>query len=678
MNRRNLFLSAMLVVLLAFTGSVAQAQTVIRLLCIGNSFSEDAVEQNLYELAHEAGYELIIGNAYRGGQGLESHWNVVSKHQADFEYRKVVGGKKTNRTKVVLDDIVRDEPWDIITFQQVSQDAGLYATYQPYLQQLIDYVKRLTTAKHVTYGFHQTWAYAKGADHWGFAKYDRDQMKMYRGIIDASQRVLHDHKDLSFLVPCGTAIQNARTTALGDHMNRDGYHLDYHLGRYTAACTWLEVITGVAATDVSWHPSTINDDAALVARRAAHAAVQQPYAVMPQPSGLDTLRISMFGSSVANGTGATDMHGYAWQYNRQLQDRWRWQLSRYPFAISNISVGGNTTVHLLNRYHDLVYDLSRYVIFGLSLGNEGIHDTQDRQGVFNRWRDNMLKLISMARADGKVPVVMNNYTRADFTDSDYVYVRRLNLLIHQWDVPSVNTLGAIDDGHGRWTKDYQGDPYHPNDAGHEELMLAIPPSLFDALAQSKPLPVRDTTQHAVLSGSETFSFRGEGTVHPFAVTFTIDGNHAGRLFTLHSGNRQARIGINKKHQAYYVTMEGDSLVSTTRLSKAHHTITLSHYYASARTLFDVDGSMLQHGERLLPGLMTLGDETGSSKCSRQFGELMFWRSALNADEMAATRAGKLLKSSLELYLPLGEQQKASPVNRAQSLNNVRFTSGLSH
>ena len=40
----------------------------------------------------------------------------------------------------------------------------------------------------------------------------------------------------------GTAIQNARTSFVGDHMNRDGYHLDLKIGRYTAACTWFEKI----------------------------------------------------------------------------------------------------------------------------------------------------------------------------------------------------------------------------------------------------------------------------------------------------------------------------------------------------------------------------------------------------------------------------------------------------
>ena len=673
MLQYKLRLGILSLMLLSLTSwAVAQDRPTLRVLAIGNSFSEDAVEQNLYELAREAGYELIIGNAYRGGQGLESHWKVVSQKTPDFEYRKVVGGRKTNRTKVVLDEIVLDEPWDIITFQQVSQDAGLSSTYFPYLFYLINYVKSLVVLPRVRYGFHQTWAYAQSSDHWGFPKYDRDQMKMYRSIVSSVEQAVKSSPDLTFIVPSGTTIQNARTSGLGDYLNRDGYHLDYNVGRYAAACTWLEILTGVSPVGLTYRPSSVTADQAAVVRRAAHDAVTNPGSVTQQPSGINPFRISMFGSSVANGTGAEDNHGYAYLFNEQLRNRTSQGESKYPLTISNISVGGNTTVHLLGRYKDLMHDLGRYVIFGLSLGNEGIHDAENQEAVFERWRDNMLTLISKARADGKVPVVMNNYTRADFNESDYAYVKRLNLLIHQWDVPSVSTLGAIDDGHGRWAKDYQGDPYHPNTAGHRELMYAIPPSLFDALVEGKPLPERDTTQQTTLAGKEVFEFQGEGTVHPFAVSVGVRGKTQGRLLTLHSGNRQARVGINSAGRAYYVTLSGDSLVSSRKLSNQWHTITLSHYYAQGRTLFFIDNEKVEHAERITLGRVTVGDEVGKSSRSHKFRELMFWRSALNPDENAALLSGVLLKSSLEIYMPLSDTQKSVPTNLAQSLNQVRF------
>lgn len=407
----------------------------------------------------------------------------------------------------------------------------------------------------------------------------------------------------------------------------------------------------------------------------AFLQAQQP-AVAAQTSDIDSCRISMFGSSVAYGTGATNDQGYAYLYDLQLRRRTKDGVSQYPFRISNISVGGNTTVHLLNRYQDLINDRGLYVIFGLSLGNEGIHGADNQDAVFRRWRDNMLTLIKKARQDGKIPVVMNNYTRADFNEDDYFYVRRLNLLIHEWDLPSVSTLGAIDDGAGHWAKGFENDPAHPNTAGHREFMYAIPPSLFDALAEGKRLPERDASQHTTLTGSEVFEFTGEGTVHPFAVSFTVNGNAAGRLLTIHSGSREAHIGVNSDHKAYYVPITGDSLIINTPLTDEWHTITLSHYYAGRRTLFYVDGEGQELKERIAPGRMTLGDETGLSAASRQYGELFFWRSALNPDEIAAHVSGKLLKSSLEIYMPLSDGQKTAPTNLAQTMNQPRFVADI--
>ena len=233
----------------------AMQGSVIRVLAIGNSFSDDAVEHYLYELAIEGGDTLIIGNAYRGGQGYESHWRVVEDNKADFEYRKIVAGNRTNERHTLL-DCLKDEPWDIITFQQVSQDAGDDATYEPWLTNLINYVREHATNPDIQLGLHRTWAYAANSDHWGFSKYGKDQQRMFQAIVDATNRARKAHPELKLLIPTGTAIQNGRTSYVGDRFCRDGYHLSFLLGRYTASLTWLEVITGQSAIGKKYTPPT--------------------------------------------------------------------------------------------------------------------------------------------------------------------------------------------------------------------------------------------------------------------------------------------------------------------------------------------------------------------------------------------------------------------------------------
>ena len=656
----------------------ALAQNTMRILTIGNSFSADAVEQYLYELGNEAGYDLIIGNAYRAGQGLESHWNVVSQGEAKFEYHKIVDGKKTNQKGLRLDSIAKDEPWDVITFQQVSQDAGLGNTYSPYLEELMEYVKQLVGRDDVRYGFQQTWAYAQNSTHSGFVNYKNDQQEMYNCIVTTVHDMLEKHPDISFCIPTGTAIQNMRTSVVGDHMNRDGYHLDYTLGRYTAACTWLEALTGVSPVGMTYCPKTIRrKELAAVAQQAAHDAMLNPETITPETESLvllDSCRISVFGSSVAHGTGAKDDHGYAYLYNQQLKQRNLSGTSPYAFETSDICIGGNTTTHLLNRYHDLVYDLGRYVVFGVSLGNEGIHNSSRQQEVANQWCNNIQRLAEMARNDGKVPVVMNNYGRRDFTAKDYNCVKQTNLKVQQWDMPSVNLLGAIDDGAGHWVKGYENDAFHPNSLGHKEMMLAIPPSLFDALAMGKTVPERDKSKELTLSRGNTLRFTPEGMVHPYAISLVIQGGDRGRLVTLTGTNgRSAWIGVNRDHKVYYCAASGDSIVCPIPLEdNVRHTITLSHRYAARHTLFYLDTEGLEVDERLQLASVCIGDAT-SKGTRRKLSELFFWRSALNHDEIVALAKGNMLRSSLEIYAATDNEEKDSLTNLAQSMNNtLRF------
>lgn len=253
-----------------------EAKNVIRILAIGNSFSEDAVENYLYELAHAAGDSLVIGNVYIGGCSLETHSKNAASNAASYSYRKIIGGKKTVSEHQTLAYCITNEPWDYISFQQVSQNSGIYSTYFPYLTDLLAYTKSKATNPRVKFILHRTWAYAKNSSHAGFVNYHRNQDEMFRAIVDATRKVVKDVKAIRFLIPSGTAIQNARTSDIGDNFNRDGYHLQLTYGRYTAACTWFEAITGKSVIGNSYIPETVTKHQALVAQHAAHYAMKKP------------------------------------------------------------------------------------------------------------------------------------------------------------------------------------------------------------------------------------------------------------------------------------------------------------------------------------------------------------------------------------------------------------------
>lgn len=401
---------------------------------------------------------------------------------------------------------------------------------------------------------------------------------------------------------------------------------------------------------------------------------QMVYNIEPL-NGIDDHRITVMGSSVSNGQGATDNHGYAYMFDRLVASRNQDGLSENPFFISSIAVNGNNTINLLDRYSELVNDFSRYVVFGVSLGNEGIHGAADQEAVYNQFATNMQRLIAKAREDGMVPVVMNNYTRGDFEASDYGYVRRMNLLINSWDVPSVNLLGAIDNGAGKWADGFQNgdDIYHPNTEGHAELFHAITPSLFDALKAGKPIPVRKTGNSMVINQKGKIEFTPEDVVHPFALVVSLNELPEGEFVNLFTEAGEATISLAGNNLTY-TSPAGETIsgsLTTGERGGAPLYVTLSHYHAQGRTLlYAGDDAIGELAEKIAPVKVTLLPGAGKS----DIGEVMFFRSALNADEVKAIGEGKMIQSSLEVYLPFDDAE-APGRNDAQAMTEATVVAG---
>lgn len=399
-------------------------------------------------------------------------------------------------------------------------------------------------------------------------------------------------------------------------------------------------------------------------------------------NGIDPYRISVMGSSVSNGQGATDNHGYAYMFDQLISTRHNDNLSEHPFYISSIAVNGNNTVNLLDRYSELTNEFGKYVIYGVSLGNEGIHGAADQQAVYNQFANNMQLLISKAREEGKEVVVMNNYTRGDFTPADYEFVKKMNLLINSWDLPSVNLLGAIDNGVGIWADGYQNndDIYHPNTDGHSELFYAITPSLFDALHAGKPLPERVAGTGFLMNDKGIVEFEPENTVHPFALVVSLNGAVEGEFVTIATADGNATIAIEGT-TVTYTAPNGNVITGTlpaaatpaARAAANATTLTLSHYHAQGRTLLYAGNTLIgETAGKLAPTKVSVKPQSGKLNLS----ELMFYRSALNADEVAAINNGDMIKSSLDVYLPFAEGTLPE-TNHAQSMVAVKADSGIS-
>ena len=238
----------------------------LKVLMIGNSFADDAINY-AYEIAKNAGIpeeNIVIADIYIGGCVLDTHWANAQSNAAAYRFGLEREGwfDGTSYTNWTMEQAIKYTDWDFITFQQGSSASGDPNSFSN-LQNLMDYVYDIATDEannpnanpNVKFAWHQTWAYQQGTTAAHFSKYNFDQMTMYNGIVSCVESIVLN-KNFVAVIPNGTAVQNARTSFIGDTFSRDEHnHLSYGAGRYIAAMGLVGTLTGRDMSQITWKPT---------------------------------------------------------------------------------------------------------------------------------------------------------------------------------------------------------------------------------------------------------------------------------------------------------------------------------------------------------------------------------------------------------------------------------------
>ena len=220
----------------------------MKILCIGNSFSQDATRY----LREVSGDTLFVRNLYIGGCSLETHMINIKENNAYYDYQ--LDGEKLR--EISINEALTLEEWDYITIQQVSHFSGIEWTYEPFISYVLDYIK--SACPNAKIAFHRTWSYDPASNHGGFPYYNRDTKLMYEKIVEASSKIAKKYN--LPIIDNGTSIQRARELDFfnvekgGVSINRDGFHLSLDYGRYLAALTMYEFFTGKSKKTVTFAP----------------------------------------------------------------------------------------------------------------------------------------------------------------------------------------------------------------------------------------------------------------------------------------------------------------------------------------------------------------------------------------------------------------------------------------
>ena len=241
----------------------------MKILSIGNSFSQDA-QRYLHRIAKSTGYELNSYNLYVGGCPLSRHHEIMITGEKAYELE--INGETTNEF-VSLDDVITKHEWDIITVQQVSNQSPDFATYEPYLTEIVNYVRKCVPKAKIA--VHQTWAYEDGSERLTKELNYKKHEEMFRDIEIAYNKA-YDLIDADFLIPSGKLFETLLANGI-EKVHRDTFHARLGLGRYALGLLWYAVLTGRDTENITFNDfdESVTDEEIRIAKESVIKTIFQ-------------------------------------------------------------------------------------------------------------------------------------------------------------------------------------------------------------------------------------------------------------------------------------------------------------------------------------------------------------------------------------------------------------------
>ena len=210
MKKNILLVTILLLSAIAYCQEANQIKT-LRVLMIGNSFSQSVLHYLPTIAKSDSSVKLTIRNAYIGGCSIQRHLKEYDTSAKNPEHRPYVtnlpiDGIKGN--KVSLQECLKADQYDIVSIQQASRDSWKADTYAADADRLIAIVREYQPKAEIV--GHQTWAYR--ADSKAIlpgGSFKMTQLEMHNHITDC-YKVLAEKHSLR-IIPVGNAVQIFRS-----------------------------------------------------------------------------------------------------------------------------------------------------------------------------------------------------------------------------------------------------------------------------------------------------------------------------------------------------------------------------------------------------------------------------------------------------------------------------------
>ena len=201
-----------------FNSETAGTRAKIKILALGNSWTCDAfnyVGALINEVLSDRQLDLHIGICYQGGATIQDHYNNLVNNNTYRFYEWVNNGPSWIDSTKAINTILNLDDWDIVFLQHGIINSGDYSTIQPYLNNCMDMISERIQHT-VKFG-------------WNLVRAPAGNPSVFPSYTEIAQKMLRETL-VQFIIPCGTACENARTTTLDSlgnsgHLTSDGVHL---------------------------------------------------------------------------------------------------------------------------------------------------------------------------------------------------------------------------------------------------------------------------------------------------------------------------------------------------------------------------------------------------------------------------------------------------------------------
>ena len=300
MRRYKMITVAMAILVLA----PAQAEET-SILLFGHSFGVDSTE-HLPALLDAAGIRSVrLGRFVKANCSLEEHYNffVADTLDSNYTYYECAPGSTAWQSRsLTMKQVVSERAWDYVIFQNSLENEGRYETAQPYLNNLVAYMRSRSQelfGREPVICWNLFWPISK------LAEDGSNSTLTYRLSFygNSSQKAWES-------ATSGAALMNLRAsplnTAAMNEFTRDKYHLSEGAGRYTAACALFEYFIapkyGVSVLGNSLRllslAQPVTDDNAGTLQQCAVDAARNPFAHARSGMSAEWLREDAFAQSL--------------------------------------------------------------------------------------------------------------------------------------------------------------------------------------------------------------------------------------------------------------------------------------------------------------------------------------------------------------------------------------------